>query len=288
MALKPNEKKLADAPLGKKATASAKQNSAGLSKDVRDLLGVANANPAAAVATTPAPDAAPGPQPSQQTAPPLEAASPVALPAEKPTNSTGLDEFAQWEDQVNDQMAKRYRRSSDRYLGEERRFDNNQTDAEPAALPDFPDLSVVVYEPLAVVRGNIVELFENFSIPVTEPLSYDDFKIALEGSSIKETFTVAILGDENDVEINAMRVQELRAEHPEKPLVFLSTMDLSQLRRRILHAGASYFIQKPDMDSPNLGSLQIIKKRFLDDLLLFVSECHARYIAVYNALTDSK
>jgi hypothetical protein len=260
-----------------------------LSDDVRNLLGISEFDSSATKdGSSKAATDIKTSVPNEPRHTPADDSQPKAkeLQVSPDGDAIGMDEFAQWEEQANELATTRYRRASDRYKGEERRGHIPDAAVGKRSTPVFPDLAVVVYEPVAVVSGSIAELFDNFDIPVTEPSNYNAFKIALEQASIKDAFTVAILGAESDEDLNASRVQELRSEHTDKPLVFLSNLDLSQLRRRILHAGASYFIQKPDADSPNLVSLQIIRKRFLDDLLLFVSECHARYIAVYEALND--
>ncbi|MBI5445899.1 MAG: hypothetical protein HY900_32385, partial [Deltaproteobacteria bacterium] len=107
-----------------------------------------------------------------------------------------------------------------------------------------PALRVEAHDPDPRLLEWIADTLRRAGIDVETREAYEDLVDGLRREGEPGSFRVCVLGCASPQEVNQERLRELAGEFGSVALVYLDDLDLSSVRRRMLLAGASAFLEK--------------------------------------------
>jgi len=156
----------------------------------------------------------------------------------------------------------------------------------PIGQRRFPPLRVYAFEPDARLRDALCDLFDGAGIPYEAYSDFRELREALELSISSGWFPVAVIGAGADDAQNERHVVDLAASLPHLPVVYLSDIDLSTIRRRMFAAGANYFIEKPNGRTVSFSGHRESLDHLKVDLLRSIQAIHRQQRAVFAWATE--
>ena len=148
----------------------------------------------------------------------------------------------------------------------------------------FPPLKVFLYDPDPRIRDSAGEWLDKAAIAYDEFDSVEALEAALAESGRSGWFAVAVVGGGPDVDANRDVVERLVTRFAHVPVVYLSDVDLSPVRRRILEAGANAFLEKPVGSGLSLAAYRESMLQLREDLLRVLRAIHRQHRAVFDTL----
>lgn len=156
----------------------------------------------------------------------------------------------------------------------------------PIGQRRFPPLRVYAFEADARLRDALCDLFDGSGIPYEAYSDFRELREALELSVSSGWFPVAVIGAGADDAQNESHVVDLAASLPHLPVVYLSDIDLSTIRRRMFAAGANYFIEKPNGRAVSFSGHRESIDHLKVDLLRSIQAIHRQQRAVFAWVTE--
>jgi len=147
---------------------------------------------------------------------------------------------------------------------------------------EFPAPKVFVFDPDPRVRNAACEWLETAGIAYDEAESAEALEECLAEAGAAGWFSVAVVGSGPDDLRNVRTVRELVEAFPHVPLVYLSDVDLSPVRRRILEGGASSFLEKPPANGLSFAAHREAMEHLREDLLRVVEFLYRQHRAVFE------
>ncbi|NOY44659.1 MAG: AAA family ATPase [Deltaproteobacteria bacterium] len=147
---------------------------------------------------------------------------------------------------------------------------------------EFPAPKVFVFDPDPRVRNAACEWLEGAGIAYDEAESAESLEECLAEAGAAGWFSVAVVGSGPDDLENVRTVRELVEAFPHVPLIYLSDVDLSPVRRRILEGGASSFLEKPPANGLSFAAHREAMEHLREDLLRVVEFLYRQHRAVFE------
>ncbi len=146
---------------------------------------------------------------------------------------------------------------------------------------EFPEPKVFLFDPDPRVRDAACEWFEAYGVAYDELESLEALEEALAEEGSAGWFSVAVVGSgPNGADRETVRY--LAEGFPHVPLVYLSDVDLSPVRRRVLEAGASAFLEKPPPNGLSFAAHREAMEHLREDLLRVVDFLYRQHRAVFE------
>ena len=149
--------------------------------------------------------------------------------------------------------------------------------------PHFPPLKIHLYDPDPRLLNALKEMIETAGLELEASGNYGAFVESVRESSRSGLFAVAVVGSVQDDSENVTRMAGLTTELVHVPRIYLSDLDLSTIRRRVLAAGANYFLEKPSGKAggfaPPREALELLKA----DLLRVLEGVQRQHKAFFDA-----
>ncbi|WP_025321459.1 XrtA/PEP-CTERM system-associated ATPase [Deferrisoma camini] len=147
---------------------------------------------------------------------------------------------------------------------------------------EFPAPKVFVFDPDPRVRNAACEWLEGAGIAYDEAESTETLEECLAEAGAAGWFTMAVVGSGPDDLENVRTVRDLVEAFPHVPLIYLSDVDLSPVRRRILEGGASSFLEKPPANGLSFAAHREAMEHLREDLLRVVEFLYRQHRAVFE------
>ncbi len=147
---------------------------------------------------------------------------------------------------------------------------------------EFPAPKVFVFDPDPRVRNAACEWLEAAGIAYDEAENTESLEECLAEAGAAGWFTMAVVGSGPDDLENVRTVRDLAEAFPHVPLIYLSDVDLSPVRRRILEGGASSFLEKPPANGLSFAAHREAMEHLREDLLRVVGFLYRQHRAVFE------
>jgi len=151
---------------------------------------------------------------------------------------------------------------------------------------EFPPMKVFIFDKDPRIQSAVSELLQGADISAESHGDYQDFEKALEVGVAGRNLAIAVVGADADDGMNVGRVAGLAKKLPQVPTIYLSDIDLSAIRRKILAAGANFFLEKPNGKMTSFVAHREAVDNLKADLLSILRRFQNQYKAFYESFFD--
>lgn len=151
---------------------------------------------------------------------------------------------------------------------------------------ECPPIKVFVFDRDPRIQSAISELMASADISSEVHGDYDEFERSLQIAAAGRSLAIAVIGADVDDALNVGRVSGLVDKMPQVPTIYLSDIDLSTIRRRMLAAGANFFLEKPNGRMTSFVAHRESVDNLKGDLLNVLRRFQLQYKAFYDSFVE--